>query len=123
MAELATYVGIEPRTEICNVDIARGLRAVYGSNGQLTLAPNTVRGDYVTLVDGKAGETVAVASMHGGGKVGMVAALAVAAGDPCYGAANGQVTSVATGAAIVGRFTQPARVAGVLTEVELESVL
>jgi len=54
MAEMATYIGVTPRTEVCNVAIGRGLRAVYGANGQLTLAGATVRGDYVLMVDGEA---------------------------------------------------------------------
>jgi hypothetical protein len=60
--------------------------------------------------------------MNEGAKVPAVAAVAVAAGDPAYSAANGQWTNVSTGAAICGRFTQPASGAGVLTEVEIENV-
>ncbi|SRR6266478_9437633 len=118
MSELATYVGIEHRTEICSVDIARGLRCVLNSSGQLALAGLAARGDYMTLTDGKSGEPVAVASMSGGGKVPAVASETVAIGDLAYSVANGQTSKTVTSAVLVGRWTQPSTV-GVLGEVEL----
>lgn len=124
MAELATYIGVQPRTGVVGASaIQRGLRVLYGATGLLTVAGAAVRGDYVTLVDGAIGETVAVAPLSSDGKVPMQAALAVAMGDPAYGAAGGQVTNLSAGAAVIGKFTQPASGAGILTEVELESVI
>ena len=112
MAELATYIGIVPRTGICSVDIARGLRCTYNPSGQLAIAGIGVRGDYVTLVDGKATETVAISSLSGGGKVAVQASVVVAAGDIAYSAASGQASNVVTGAQVLGRWTQPASGAG-----------
>jgi hypothetical protein len=118
MAELATYIGIESRTEICSVDIARGLRATMNPSGQLVLAGLAVRGDYMTLVDGKATETVAVVSLSGGGKVAAQAAVAVNQGDLAYSAANGQTSNVATSAVLMGRWTTTTAI-GTFGEVEL----
>ncbi|TMP91678.1 MAG: hypothetical protein E6L08_10525 [Verrucomicrobia bacterium] len=113
-------VGVEVRSEICSVDIGRGLRCVLNSSGQLALAGLTVRGDYMTLTDGKAGEPVAVASMDSG-KVSAVPSETVAVGDLAYSVAGGQTSKTATSAVLVGRWTQPSTV-GVLSEVELFAV-
>jgi hypothetical protein len=121
MAELASYIGIEPRTlnNASGSTIARGLRVVLGATDQITLAGIGPRGDFVTLQDVANNETGAGASLQGGGKVPMVASVAVAMGDLAYGAANGQASNVAAGAILLGRWTQPASGAGVLSEVEL----
>lgn len=118
MAEIATYIGIEPRTEICSVDVARGLRATLNASGQLVLAGLAVRGDYMALVDGKATEPVAVASLSGGGKVPAVASEAVNQGDLAYSAASGQTSKTVTSAVLMGRWTTTTAI-GTLGEVEL----
>lgn len=118
MAELATYIGVEPRTEICGVDVPRGSRVVYGAAGTVTLAPIGVRGDYIAMVDGKNTEPAAFASLSGGGKVPAVASVAVNQGDLAYSAAAGQVSNVATGAVLMGRWTTTTAL-GTLGEVEL----
>ena len=118
MAELATYVGIEPRTAVCSVDIARGLRATMNSSGQLVLAGLAARGDYMALVDGKATETIAVASLSGGGKVPAVASEAVNQGDLAYSVAGGQTSKTVTSAVLLGRWTTTTA-SGTLGEVEL----
>lgn len=138
MAEMATYVGIEPRSAtpdpaVAPPGIARGIRVSVvtpptGGAPTVNVTPGvTAVGDYITLqllesvlVGGvNVGKPGAVASMHGGGKVPIVAAVAVASGDPAYTAANGQATNVSTGATLIGTFTMPASGAGVLTEIEL----
>ena len=116
MAELATYVGIEPRTEVCSVDVARGLRVINAS-GQVVLAGLAVRGDKVAMVDGKAGEPSAFASLSGGGKVPMVASEQTAVADLAYSAANGQASKTVTSAVLLGRWTT-ATAPGTLGEVE-----
>lgn len=137
MAEMATYIGIQPRTATADPavvppGIARGTRVVLttpptAGAPTVVVAPGVLAvGDYVTitvlevvLIGGvnvpKPGQ---VASMHGGGKVPIICAVSVASGDPAYTAANGQATNVATGATLIGTFTVPAA-AGALGEVEL----
>jgi hypothetical protein len=73
----------------------------------------------MTLVDGKLGEPVAVASMSGGGKVAAQASEAVAIGDLAYSVAGGQTSKTVTSAVLVGRWTQASAGAGALAEVEL----
>lgn len=120
MAELATYIGIWQRTEICSVNIARGLRCVLNASGQLALAAIGVRGDYMTLVDGLAGEPVDCVSLSGGGKVAASNgdAAPTVVGNLAYSGANGVTTQTSTGAVLIGRWVQPAAV-GTLGEVEL----
>ena len=118
MAELATYVGIEPRTINCGATpIARGLRVIVGTDGKVTLAGAAARGEFVTLTDIEANLTGAAASMTGGGKVPAVASAAVAVGDPAFAAANGQFANAGTVA--IGKWILAASGAGVLGEVEL----
>jgi hypothetical protein len=118
MAELATYIGVEPRTEICGADIARGLRVVYNLGGAVTLASIGVRGDYISLIDGKNGEPSTFVSASGGGKVPAVASVAVNQGDLAYSAAAGQVSNVSAGAILMGRWTTTTAI-GTLGEIEL----
>lgn len=121
MAELATYIGIEPRTvqNASGSTIGRGLRVVLGSGGTVTLAGLAARGDYITLQDIPTGEAGLAASLSGGGKVGAQSSEAANAGDLAYSVANGQVSKTATSAVLVGRWTQPALGGGALSEVEL----
>jgi len=124
MAEMATYIGIAPRTAIAdpaNANIPRGSRVNLQANGYIALQDATAIGDFITITDVIQGKPGEVASLWGGGKCAVIAAVAVAAGDPAYTAANGQATNVATGATLFGKFTQPASGAGVLTEVELKN--
>jgi len=119
MAEMATYIGVEPRTIVANNAIARGLRCTMNAvTGTFDVeATTTVHGDFITLAAIEAGKPGPAASAYGGGKVPAVAAGAVAVGDPAYAAASGQFGN--TGTVLLGKFTQPASGAGVLTEVEL----
>ena len=117
MAEMATYIGIRPRTVTANPlnpDIARGIRVKLNATGTVDVQDATAIGDYVTLQTIALGSAGDASSLWGGGKVPMVAAVAVAMGDLAYTAANGQVTNVSTGATLLGKFTQPASGAGVL---------
>lgn len=119
MAEMASYIGVEPRTIIANVAIARGLRTVLNTAGTHDLAGIGVKGEFIALHDIEATKTGAAASMNGGGKVPAVASEAVAIGDPAYSAASGQSSKTAAGAQLLGKWTQPASGAGVLSEIEL----
>jgi hypothetical protein len=137
MAEMATYIGVQPRTAsadpaVAPPGIARGTRVSYttpptAGYPTVVVTPGTTAiGDFicitnleVVLVGGvnvpKAGEVV---SMHGGGKVPILTTVAVNSGDAAYTAANGQATNVATGATFIGTFTQTTAGAGI-AEVEL----
>jgi hypothetical protein len=121
--ELSTYIGVAPRTSGVNASgnlIARGLRVILNSSGQIALAGNAVRGDYITLIDIANNENGIVVSCESGGKVAVQASQAASnVADLCYSAANGQVTNVSTGAVLIGRFTQPVAAANTLVEVEL----
>ena len=125
MAEMATYVGIVPRTIITGATaLARGVRVTKDSAGVCAVAVDTVRGDFVTLVPGAIGEAIAAVSMSDGGKIVALAGEAgVDAGDTAYAFANGKfgVTS-AGGVAIVGRWTTTTAI-NTLGEVELFSVI
>lgn len=122
MADAATYIGVVPRTiQLTNAAIGRGLRVVRGSDGTCTLAAATVRGDYVTMVDGAISEYISAASLSGGGKVGAYASEAVNAGDLAYAAANGQFSKTSTNAALLGRWTTTTAV-NTLGEVEILDV-
>jgi hypothetical protein len=126
MAEMATYIGIEPRTgtaSLASGGIARGLRVLFNASSTLDLQDITARGDFVTIQaleanpPGKPGE---IASAWGGGKVPAVASVLTNPGDPAYTAASGQFSNVSTGAILVGKWIVGASGAGVLGEVELE---
>jgi len=126
MAEMATYVGVFPRSVIAQTaggNIGRGLRVTRQTDGTVIVtAANSSRGDYITLGLIEGGKPGPAVNAAGGGKVPAVAAVAVNVADLAYSAANGQFTNVSTGAVLMGRFTQPASGAGVLTEVELLDV-
>lgn len=124
MAELASYVGIVPRTiQIANTALTRGVRVTLQSTGLYSLQDATARGDMVTIVSTDTSATTATAaSMGGGGKVPAMAAAQCNVGDLAYAAANGQFTNVSTNAALCGRWTLGTSGANVLGEVELASV-
>lgn len=120
MAELATYVGIAPRTiKSTNVAQARGVRVVRDSSGTTAVADATVRGDYVTLQAIEASAYGQACNAAGGGKVPALASEAVAVGDLAYAAAAGKFSKTSTNAALMGRWTLAASGDGVLGEVEL----
>ncbi len=121
MAEMATNIGVIPRTIQANVAIARGLRAILNASGTFDLAGATVRGDMVAAHDIAAAAAGAGYSLGGGGKVAAVAATTVAVGDLAYSAANGQFTNVSTNAVYLGKWALAAA-QNALGEVELESV-
>lgn len=117
--ELATYIGIEPRSAFnaSGSTIARGLRVSLNASGQIAIQDATARGDYVTLQDIPNNESGLVASMQGGGKIPVQAGATFAVGDYAYAAAGGQIGTTNTNA-LIGRCTQPGA-ANKLTEVEL----
>lgn len=122
MAEMATYVGITPRTIINNLAggaLARGVRVFRQADGTCIVAPIGQRGDYVTLTSIEAGKPGAAVSAAGGGKVPALAAEATVVGNPAYSAANGQFSQTSTGAVLMGRWTLAASGPGILGEVEL----
>jgi hypothetical protein len=121
MAEMATYIGIEPRTINANVAIARGLRGTLNSSGTSDLSPIGEVGDMVALADIEAAKPGPAASVHGGGKVPAVASEATIVGDLAYSAASGRFSKTAAGAVAIGRWTLAASGAGVLGEVELKA--
>jgi hypothetical protein len=119
MSEMATYVGIEPRTIIANAALSRGVRCTINSSGTYDVQDASAVGDMVTLGSIEAGKPGPAAAMAGGGKVpALCANVTIAVGDPAYTAANGLFTNVSTNATFVGHFTQPGSNA-VLSEVEL----
>jgi hypothetical protein len=119
MPEMASYVGIEPRTITANAAIARGLRCSLNASGTYDLQDNTAIGDMIALHDIEAGLTGAAASTHGGGKVPAVASEAVLMGDPAYTATLGRCSKTSSSNVLIGKWTQPASGAGVLSEIEL----
>ncbi len=123
MAELASYIGITPRT-IYNgtTDLVRGVRVTRQSDGTHVVADATTRGDYVTLTPITASEYGAASSMADGGKVPALASEACAVGDTAYAAASGKFSKTSTNAAVVGRWVLAASANNVLGEVELLSV-
>lgn len=123
MAEMATYVGIEPRSiNLTAAAVSRGIRVTRNSSGLCAAQDATKKGDYVTLQSGAASETISAASLGGGGKVPALASEAVAVGDLAYSAAAGKFSKTSTSAVLVGRWTQAASGDGVLGEVELFNV-
>ena len=118
MAEMATYVGIEPRTiNLTAAAVSRGVRVTRNSSGLCAVEGAAARGDYVTLVAGAASESISAASTNGGGKVPALASEASTVGGLAYAAAGGKFA--ASGTVVLGRWTQAASGDGVLGEVEL----
>jgi hypothetical protein len=120
MAEMATYIGIEPRTINANAALARGIRVTLNSSGTCDASGITDAGDYVTLQAIEAAKPGAAASMRGGGKVPAVASEAVAVGDPAYTAASGKFSKTSgSSAVLVGKWALAASGVDVLGEIEL----
>lgn len=113
MAELATYLGVQPQTRILTaVAVVRGVRLALDSNGLVAVTgANTIRGDYVSMQAGAASEAILVAGMQDG----LVMALAgpsltnntTAIGETAYAVATtGTFTnSSASSAVAVGKWT------------------
>lgn len=119
MPEMASYVGIEPRTVIPTaVAVARGIRLVRGTDNLVSAAGSTVRGDYISLVAAAASEPFAAVSLQGGGKVPAVASETTTVGALAYSAASGKTSVTSTSAVLLGRWTT-ATAADALGEVEL----
>jgi hypothetical protein len=124
MAELATYIGVTPRSiNLKNTAVVRGVRVFRASTGLCEVADATTRGDYVTATSGVGLETIQAFSMAEGGKVPALANEACAVGDAAYAGAAGKFSKTSTNAAVLGRWTLAASADGVLGEVELLSVL
>lgn len=120
MAELATYLGVSPQSiTLTNVAAARGVRVTRNSSGLCAVADATTRGDYVTLRDGVASETISASPAGTPAKVPALASEAVAVGDLAYAAASGKFSKTSTNAALMGRWTLAASGDGVLGEVQL----
>lgn len=120
MAEMATYVGIEPRTVTANAAAVRGIRLTLNSSGTCDAAGITDAGDYVSLAAIEAAKTGPAVSIHGGGKVPALASEAVAVGDPAYTAAAGKFSkSSGSSAVLIGKWALAASGDGVLGEIEL----
>ncbi len=121
MADMATYIGVTPVTaRLGAAAVARGLRIVGDSSNLYTVAGIGVRGDYITLRDGVAGEDVPVVSVGTPAKVPVVASEALVVGDLLYSAALGKTSKTAGGGAIViGRCKMAASGDGVLGEAVL----
>ena len=117
MAEMATYIGSEPRAITASAAIARGLRCSLNSGGTCDLQDDSAVGDYVALHDIEAGKRGAAAGLYDGGKVPAVASEAVAVGDPAYIADNGRFSKT-EGTILLGTWSLGAS-AGALGEVEL----
>lgn len=128
MAEMTSYVGIQPRTVIPSaVALARGVRVVRASTGLVAVTDAATRGEYVTLTSCAASEPVATAAMESGGKVPALAAASMtngttAIGETAYAAASGLFSNVSTSAAVVGKWTT-ITADSTLGEVELLSPL
>lgn len=124
MADLATYIGVTPRSiNLTNAAIVRGVRVTRNSSGLCAVADATIRGEYVTAQSGAALETIQAFSMADGGKVPALANEACAVGDAAYAGASGKFSKTSTNAAVLGRWTLAASADGVIGEVELLSVL
>src|SRR6516162_6014504 len=105
MAEMATYIGVIPRTVTANAAAVRGTRLTLNSSGTCDAAAITDVGDYIALQAIEAAKTGAAASIHGGGKVPAVASGAVAVGDPAYTAASGKFSNTSgSSAVLVGKW-------------------
>ena len=122
MAELASYIGVTPRTLQGNGAINRGLRVIVNSSGTVDVAGATVRGDFVLLADIEALLPGVGVSLAGGGKVPARASEAVNVGDLAYAAANGFFSKTSTNAAALGRWVLAASGNNILGEVELFDV-
>jgi hypothetical protein len=121
MSELATYIGIEPRTvnNISGATIVRGRRVVLGSDGNVTLAAIGVRGDYVTLQDIENNGCGLAVAVQAGNKIPAQSTEATNIGDTAYSAANGQFSKTSASAVIIGKWAAPASGANALGEVEM----
>lgn len=123
MAELATYLGVLPKTiSLTNAACARGVRVTRNSSGLCAVADATTRGDYVTLRDGAALEVIDAVPAGTPAKVPALASEAATVGALAYAAAAGKFSVTSTNAALMGRWTLAASGDGVLGEVELFSV-
>lgn len=124
MAELASYIGIEPRTiKATAVAQARGIRVTLDSSGTTAASAIGVRGDYITLQAIAASDFGLAASTSGGGKIPVVASEATAVGDAAYSAADGKVSKTSGGGAVLmGKWTLAASGDGILGEIELQTV-
>lgn len=123
MAELASYIGIEPLTiKATAVAQARGIRVTLNSDNETAKSAIGVRGDYITLGAIAASEYGVAAATGCGGKVPALASEAVAVGDLAYSAADGKFSKTSTNAVLMGRWTLAASGDGVLGEVLLGTV-
>ncbi len=108
MAELASYIGIEPQTiQVGAVALVKGVRVSLDATGLATVAADSVRGDFVTLTPGAIGEFIAAVPMSDGGAVIALAGEASCdQGDLAYAFANGKFGVTSSGTVIVGRWRQ-----------------
>lgn len=123
MAEMATYVGVTPRTiKVGASNLSRGFRVTLDSSNLAAVTDAATRGGFVTMIDGVVGENIEACSMSEGAKVPAYAGEAsVDAGDLAYAFAGGKFGVTSTNAALLGRWTTTTAV-NTLGEVELCSV-
>lgn len=122
MPDPSTYIGVEPVTiKATAVAQARGIRVTLNSSGETAKSAIGVRGDYVTMQAIGASEVGLATFTSGGGVVPALASEAVAVGDLAYSAADGKFSKTASGAVLMGRWTQAASGDGVLGQVLLNS--
>lgn len=123
MAEMASYVAIEPRTIIVGAStVAKGFRVTKDSTGVCAVADATIRGEFVTLATGLTGEAICAVDTASGGKcIAYAGEASVDAGDLAYAFAGGKFGVTSTNAALMGKWTTTTAV-NTLGEVELFSV-
>jgi hypothetical protein len=119
MAEMASYLAVDPITITANATLVRGVRVSLNSSGTCDVADATTAGDYVTLTAIEAAKPGTAVNTAGGGKVPALASEAVAVGDAAYAAAAGKFSKTTTNATLLGRWTLAASGDGVLGEVLL----
>lgn len=120
MAEMASYVAIQPRTiQVGATALARGFRVLKDSAGVCAVADATVRGDFITLVGGAIGEYISAVAIANGEKVPAYAGEASCdAGDLAYAFAGGKTGVTSTNAALLGKWATTTAV-NTLGEIEL----
>lgn len=122
MADIATYIGATPVSiQLGAAAVGRGLRVVGDSANLYTVAGIGVRGDYITMQDGVAGQFVEACPLGTPAKVPVVASEALVVGNVAYSAALGKTSNSAGGGAVViGKVKLATTGADVLGEVLLQ---
>ncbi len=121
MAIHATYIGVTPRTIICDVTaLARGVRVTQAA-GVCALSLISVRGDFVTATSVEASKPGEAFSLQSAGRVPMLAGEDVAVDDPAYTMASGVTGKTSGGGAVLIGVWRDITVSGALGTVELHN--